>query len=139
MDPNSILLVDDEFDIVTIFKLGLENQGFKVFAFAEPLLALEHFQKEPQQYGLVISDLRMPEMNGYDFIKRVKELNSQVKVFFLTAFEIDDLEIKKVLPNVKIDEFIHKPILLKDLTIRIRKHIDGEAKTTHAEHHDSNQ
>jgi response regulator RpfG family c-di-GMP phosphodiesterase len=58
----------------------------------------------------VISDLRMPVMNGYEFIKKIKELKPQVKVFFMTAFEIDDIEIRRVLSYIKIDEFIKKPV-----------------------------
>ena len=70
----SILLVDDEFDITTVLRQGLEKQGFRVFGFTDPLLALEHFQINSDQYGLVISDLRMPAMNGYEFIKNIKKI-----------------------------------------------------------------
>ena len=85
-NANTVLLLDDEFDIITVFKQGLEKQGFRVFAFTDPLLALEHFQINSKQYGLVISDLRMPRMNGYEFIKKVKEMKPQIKVFFMTDF-----------------------------------------------------
>ena len=61
-----ILIVDDEFDIMSIFKEVLMNKGFHVFGFTDPLLALEHFQINIKRYGLVISDLRMPGMNGYE-------------------------------------------------------------------------
>ncbi len=110
--------------MVTVFKRGLENQGFNVVAFAEPLLALEHFQSKSKQCALVISDIRMPKMNGFEFIKKIKEIKPEVKVFLITAFQIDDIEFRRVLPSVKIDEFIQKPISLKDLAIRIRKHIN---------------
>jgi response regulator RpfG family c-di-GMP phosphodiesterase len=123
-DAYTILLLDDEFDMVTVFKRGLENQGFNVVAFAEPLLALEHFQSKSKQCALVISDIRMPKMNGFEFIKKIKEIKPEVKVFLITAFQIDDIEFRRVLPSVKIDEFIQKPISLKDLAIRIRKHIN---------------
>ena len=90
-----LILLDDEFDIIAIFKQGLEKQGFHVFAFTGPLSALEHFQINSKQYVLVISDLRMPRMNGYEFIKKVKEMKPQVKVFFMTAFEIDGSRTNK--------------------------------------------
>ena len=57
-------MFDDEFDITNIFTLALEQQGFHVVGFTEPLLALEHFQENSEQYGLVISDIRMPVMDG---------------------------------------------------------------------------
>jgi response regulator RpfG family c-di-GMP phosphodiesterase len=127
--PNWILILDDEFDIITPFKQELERDGYHVFAFTEPLLALEHFRINSKQYGLVISDLRMPGMNGYEFIKRIKEIKAEVKVFFMTAFEIDDIEFKRVLPSVKIDEFIQKPISINEITGVIGKYIDVQMKT----------
>jgi DNA-binding response OmpR family regulator len=120
----NILLLDDEFDIVAVFTLALEGQGFHVVGFTEPLLALEHFQRNYEKYGLVISDLRMPVMNGYQFIKqghKVKEIRPQVKVFFMSAFEVNRME----LPFVDIDEFIQKPILLDDLIKRVCKHMNS--------------
>jgi DNA-binding response OmpR family regulator len=102
----------------------LQKQGFEVFGFTDPLLALEHFQINSRKYGLVISDLRMPGMNGYEFLKRVKEIKPQVPIFLMTAFEIDDKEFRNVLKSVKIDEFIQKPISFKGLTEIIREHIN---------------
>jgi DNA-binding response OmpR family regulator len=122
------LLLDDEFDIVNVFKQGLERRGFQVFAFTDPLTALEHFYTNSKKYGLVISDLRMPRMNGYEFIKRVKEIKADVKVFFMTAFEIDDIDFRRILPSVKIDEFIRKPISLEDLSCVLKKYITIEIK-----------
>ena len=127
--PKWILIVDDEFDIIAVFKQGLERQGYQVFAFTDPLLALEHFQINSKQYALVISDLRMPGMNGYEFIKRIKEIKAEVKVFFMTAFEIDDVEFRRILPSIKIDEFIQKPVTINDLTSTISKYISVQMKT----------
>jgi DNA-binding NtrC family response regulator len=118
---NGILIVDDEFDITTVLRQGLEKQGFRVFGFTDPLLALEHFQINSDQYGLVISDLRMPAMNGYEFIKNVKKIKPEVQVFLMTAFEIDDKEFRRLLQSVKIDEFIQKPIAIKNLVELVRR------------------
>jgi DNA-binding NtrC family response regulator len=124
-----ILIVDDEFDVVTIVRRWLEKQGFHVFGFTDPSLALEHFRINCKQYSLIISDLRMPEINGYKFIKRVKEIKPDVKVFFMTAFEINDIEFRRLLPSVKIDEFIQKPISMDYLTTVIKKYISIGMKT----------
>ncbi|MGB8937060.1 MAG: response regulator [Candidatus Nitrosopolaris sp.] len=70
----TILILDDEFDIVTVFQQLLKNEGFHVFGFTNPLLAVEHFQINFKLYGIVISDIRMPVMNAYKFIKKVKEI-----------------------------------------------------------------
>jgi response regulator RpfG family c-di-GMP phosphodiesterase len=122
-DAYTILFLDDDIETVTVFRRGLEIQGFNVVAFAEPLLALEHFQSKSKQFAFVISDIRMSKMNGFEFIKKIKEIKPEVKVFLISSFEIDDFEFRKVLPSVKIDELIQKPISLKDLAIRIRKHV----------------
>lgn len=124
-NDSAILLLDDEFDIITAFTLVLEDKGFHVFGFTDPVSALNHFQMNSEQYRLVISDIRMPIMNGYEFIKRVKELKPQVKVFIISAFEIDDIEFKRELPFVKIDEIIQKPISLEDFTSTVSKHLSN--------------
>jgi len=124
-NTNAILLVDDEFDIVTVFTQALKEQGFPVVGFTEPLLALNDFHINSERYGLVISDLRMPVMNGYQFIKKVKEIKPRVKIFFISAFEIDDIEFRRELPFVKVDEFIKKPILLEDFISTVSKHINN--------------
>ena len=95
----------DEFEVVTILRQSLEKQAFHVFGFTEPALALEHFRINSKTYGLAISDLTMPKINGYEFIKKVKEIKPEVKVFLVTAFEINDIEFIRLLPSVKIDEF----------------------------------
>src|SRR4029078_5311081 len=87
----TILILDDEFDLVTILKRGLEIQGFRVFSFTDPFLALEHFKINAFNYNLVISDLRMPGMNGFEFLK-VKEIKSDIMIFLMTAFEVSDMQ-----------------------------------------------
>jgi DNA-binding NtrC family response regulator len=118
----SILVLDDEFDILTTIKSFLQKHGFHVYAFTDPHLALEHFQKNATIYYLIISDIRMPQMNGFEFIKKVKEIKPKVKVFFMTAFEINDIEFRRVLPSTRIDEFIQKPILLERLNALVQNH-----------------
>jgi len=124
-DTNAILILDDEFDITFSFKHGLEDKGFHVFGFTEALLALDHFRMNSEQYGLVISDIRMPVVNGYEFIKKIKDIKPLVKVFLMTAFRIDDIEYGRELQDVKVDEIIQKPILLEDFTSAVSKHINN--------------
>ena len=64
-------------------------------------------------------------MNGYQFIKKVKKIKPQVKVFFISAFEINDIELRRELPFVKVDEFIKKPNLLEDFISTVSKHINN--------------
>jgi response regulator RpfG family c-di-GMP phosphodiesterase len=87
-------------------------------------IASEWIHRSTDIIGLVISDLRMPEMNGYEFVKRVKEIKPGVQIFLLTAFEIDRDEFKNLFQSVKIEEFIQKPISFKRLAEKIRKYIE---------------
>ena len=116
--------------MTNLMLLSPSNKYWKIKAFMcldlqTPVLALNHFQMNSEQYRLVISDIRMPVMNGYEFIKRVKEMKPHVKVFIISAFEIDDSQFKRELPFVKIDEIIQKPISLEDFTSTVSKHLDN--------------
>jgi len=121
-DADAILMLDDEFDIMSMFTLALEHQGFHVIGFTEPMLALDHFQKNSDRYWLIISDIRMPLIDGYEFIKRIKEVKPDVKVFFMSAFLADDIQYRAGLSLVKVDEYIEKPITLNDFMNLVKKH-----------------
>ena len=112
-NADNILLLDDEIDIVTIFTLALKGQGFHVDGFTEPLLALEHFRKNFNKYALVVSDLRMPVMNGCQFIKQVKEIKPQVRIFSMSAFASDYVKFRTELRLAHIDEFIETKVSLR--------------------------
>jgi DNA-binding response OmpR family regulator len=112
----SILVLDDEFDLSMLVKQILRRDNFKnVFAFTDPLLALEHFKINHKDYSLIISDIRMPIMNGFEFVREARKINPNVKILLMTAFEIDDKEFVRVLPNPKIDGLIRKPTSAKQI------------------------
>ena len=115
-----IMVLDDDFDIVFPIKRGLQRNGYTVFAFTDPHLALEHFKINSSKYYLVISDLRMPSMNGLEFLKNVKRIRSDIKIFLMTAFEIADL--KSSIESLKIDEFFVKPFSIGELNATINNY-----------------
>ena len=130
--PNSqyILIVDDEPDILSIIRRVLEEYGFNVCCFTKPNIALEHYKTSPNSHGLVISDLQMPNINGLEFLRKVREINSHTKAFLTTSnFEMSDLGLL-LFPNSNsssslnliIDEFIQKPFSIEQLIVLIRKH-----------------
>ena len=111
-----ILVLDDDFDIVSIIKISLQKRRFNVFAFTDPFLALEHFELNSKNYGLVLSDVRMPGMPGFEFVRKVREIEPDVKILLMSAFEISDLEFSRALPSdTKIDGFVQKPVSPKEL------------------------
>lgn len=114
-----ILVVDDERDINTVVKKGLERVGFKVRTFNNPLDALSKF--EAGSYDVALLDIRMPSMNGFELYKKLREIDSKIKVCFITAFEMYEEEFKKLFPSYEVRCFIKKPIKLTDLIVEIEK------------------
>lgn len=122
-----LLIVDDDSDIVQVLKMGLLQNGFSVEAFTNPQEALQSFKSDAESYCLVLSDIRMPGISGIQLSKKIKEVNPNVKVVLMTAFEIRDNEFSKVFPSTQVDGFVQKPIGIKDLTDKILRLI-GDTK-----------
>jgi CheY-like chemotaxis protein len=117
------MVVDDEADIVEIMRKFLGKLGYSVSGFTNPLVALEQFELETKKYRLVISDIRMPAMNGYELVKKIQKLQPETKVLLMSAFEINPHDFSKVLPSVRVDGFISKPASLKQITSVIKSHM----------------
>jgi DNA-binding response OmpR family regulator len=122
-----LLVVDDDSDIVHVLKLGLLRKGFLVDGFTDPEEALYGFKSNANAYCLVLSDIRMPSLSGIQLARKVKDINSGVKVVLMTSFEIRDNEFSKVFPSTHVDGFVQKPIGIRDLTNKILT-IIGETK-----------
>jgi DNA-binding NtrC family response regulator len=112
---NCVLIVDDESDILNVIQRGLLMYGFKVCTFTNSLTALEHFNSNSQEHHIVISDIRMPGMNGYEFVKQVKKINPEVKIILMSSFGMENKEFSNTLPDVKVDAFIKKPFSFQSL------------------------
>jgi len=123
-----LLVVDDDPDIVQVLKMGLVKNGFLVEAFTNPEEALQSFKSNAESYCLLLSDMRMPSLSGIQLSKKVKEINPNVKVVLMTAFEIRDEEFSKVFPSSRVDGFLQKPIGIKDLTDKILSLIGDTSK-----------
>jgi len=113
-----IAIIDDEPDLAYLFKEALSQiDGVQVFAFTDPLLALEHFQANYQNYGVIISDYRMPTMTGMELLSKIKDVNPAVTRIMMSAFEIQDGLFQEY--NC-VDKFLQKPILMTDLINEVR-------------------
>ena len=109
-----VLVVDDESDILYIIKAALERENLSVLAFTSPKAALEHLQQDCKECSLVLSDIRMPEMSGFQFVREVRKLDPDIKILFMTAFEVNQSEFEQVLPSTQVDGFIRKPARPKE-------------------------
>lgn len=113
-----VSIVDDELDITNLFQDALSSNlnGTSIVSFTNPLTALNHFKENKEDYVLVISDLRMPELNGLDLLKTVKNLNANVRTILTTAYEVDeDRKIEEYAKKGIIDLLLAKPVKLKRL------------------------
>jgi two-component system, OmpR family, response regulator ChvI len=113
-----ILLVDDEHDITFSLRIGLENNGFVVDTFNDPQEALSNFKAG--LYDLLLIDVKMPKMNGFELYREIAKIDNKVKVCFITAFEVYYKSLRELFPTTKVDCYIKKPITTDDLVQRIK-------------------
>ena len=124
INSGSILVLDDDFEITTLIKIALQRHGYDVFGFTDPFLALEHFKINHSTYSLVISDLRMPSMSGFQFIQNIKLIRPKINVLLMSAFDvIGDSEFSTQSSEYEIDGFLQKPILIKKLNAIINSYL----------------
>ena len=122
-----ILLVDDEPDVTYTIKNILEDNEYNVDSFNDPILALNYYKVN--FYALVILDIKMPKMDGFELYTKIREKDPKVKICFFTATAMFTEEIKKALltlgKTINEDYFIQKPIrievLIKKITLIINK------------------
>jgi CheY-like chemotaxis protein len=115
----NILLIDDDEDILFTFASILQNEGFKTTSISNPIKALNYFsQIDPYHYDLIVMDIRMPGLNGIQLYFKLKVMNPDIKVLFLSALDAVE-ELLSIFPEVKSSEIIRKPIESKDLILKI--------------------
>jgi two-component system, OmpR family, response regulator ChvI len=122
----AILLVDNEPDNTSVLSMALEDEGFKVDAFNDPVLTLSNFR--PNFYSLLISDINMPKMNGYELYEEIRKLDNKVKVCFFTGSEVYNEGLRfpptEILTSAKC--FIPKPLAIDDLVRIVKAEVDIE-------------
>jgi two-component system, OmpR family, response regulator ChvI len=116
-----ILLVDDEPDITSSLKIGLEDNGFAVDIFNDAALALSNFKAG--MYALVLLDVKMPQINGFELYEKIRELDSKVKACFITAHEVYYDSLKEIFPDMDCDCYV-KSIKIDDLVRRVKAQVD---------------
>jgi CheY-like chemotaxis protein len=119
-----ILIVDDEQDITRLFKVALERAGFTVDVYNDPLESLSNYKTGV--YDLILLDIRMPQMSGFELYNKIKEIDDKVTVCFITAFEEYYDEFKKLFPHLKEAEcYIRKPVGMEDLIRIVKSHLNS--------------
>jgi DNA-binding NtrC family response regulator len=116
------MLVDDEPDVLATTRKMLEKNGYHVHAFGNPEKALQHIKEGCKECELLISDIKMQGLSGFELVRRVKEMRPELKVLLTSSFIIHKGEFEKVLPSIKVNDFVQKPYTKNDLIEAIRKY-----------------
>jgi DNA-binding response OmpR family regulator len=115
---NRILIVDDEPDIAQVLKMGLEKNGFAVDTYNDPLDVVSNFKAD--SYDLLLLDIKMPKMNGFELFSKLHQIDENVKICFITAYEIYYDEFRRMFPKIKVGCFIRKPVSIDNLARLIK-------------------
>ncbi len=116
-ENKKILLVDDEADIALALSLGLESNGFSVDTFTSSITALANFKSD--FYKLALLDIKIPEMDGIELYKKIRDKDKKIKVCFVSAYDVDYHTVKEYSTCI-----IKKPITLEDLLKRINTELE---------------
>jgi DNA-binding NtrC family response regulator len=121
MATKAIAIIDDEIDVMNLFKEALEQNGFLVCAFSDSIQAYKILEKEIQEYGLILSDFRMPNLNGYELCTKLRKLNPELEVILMSAYGTIECDTSKF-------PFIKKPILIAQLLQIVRKNFENTSQ-----------
>lgn len=123
-----ILIVDDEEDITASLKMALQDRGFTVTAFNDPMEAFSQFKAG--LYDLVLLDIKMPKMDGFELYQQLQKIDPKLRICFMTAFEVYFDALRELFPDAYSSVcFVKKPFMVTDLIQRITKEIhDGDDK-----------
>jgi CheY-like chemotaxis protein len=128
----TVMLVDDEPDILAIFKTYLTSEDYEVEAFSDSYMALQSFARsEPRHYDLLVLDIRMPTINGLQLYQRLKAVDPYVRVIFMSALEATD-ELVSILHGVKTVDVIRKPIDRKHFIQKVKATIESSHSGTNS-------
>jgi DNA-binding NtrC family response regulator len=117
-EKTTVLIVDDDIDTLTVTRRSLEHVGFN--AFVDPLAALHHVENDCKSCQVLVSDIRMPALTGFQLVRKVKDLRPEMKVIMMTMFEVNKREFEAVFPSTPIDAVIRKPFVPSQLMEKIR-------------------
>jgi CheY-like chemotaxis protein len=118
----TILIIDDDPDVTTVFGLGLQDEGFDIYTYNDPLEALSQFK--PNFYDLLLIDINMPKMKGIDLSIQLLELDTNVKICFITAGDANIEVLRELYPTRSIGCYIKKPVTIDQLVRRIKVELE---------------
>ena len=125
----NVMVVDDEAELANLYRECLKKSGFQTVSFTDPLLAVKDFSRNIDKYSLVITDLRMPHLNGIELANEIRHYNQQVQILLLTAYFDDDRLTSEDFINANFAEVVEKPVSLKVLLSRVSQLCNSSLRT----------
>jgi DNA-binding response OmpR family regulator len=111
-----IIVVDDEPDLARLFCDSLQSAGYKTQAFDDPEVAIEHISTNNSKISLVITDWKMPKLNGLELTKRISQIDDKIKVMLMSAYELDQDQLREINKN----DYLRKPVHMSKLIDSIK-------------------
>ena len=108
-------------NIISSLKIGLEDNRFEVDIFNDSILTLSNFKAGV--YDLLLLDVKIPQINGFELYEKIREIDSKVKACFITAYEVYYQSLKEIFPDIDFDCYV-KPIDIDDLVGHVKAHLD---------------
>jgi DNA-binding NtrC family response regulator len=121
MSTKAIAIIDDEVDLVNLFREALHMDGFQVCAFTDPIEAFNKIQNRLKEYSLIISDYKMPSMNGNELCNKLLSLNPELKVILISAYDDVQCDNSKFI-------FLRKPIPIPSLLKIVNENLTNKRK-----------
>jgi CheY-like chemotaxis protein len=120
-----IMLVEDDLDLLDMVGRYLKQWNFAVDPFNDPLEALAQFEKNPESYSLVITDIKMPQMNGIQMASHMLRAKPDIKIVLMTAYDVIPDDLKSSLPVVKYQDILRKPFRLLEMCNAVKKQLQA--------------
>lgn len=118
-----ILVVEDDPDLLDMVNRYLKQWKFDADPFNDPLDALAHFKENPDSYSLVITDIKMPQMNGIDMAGAMQRAKPDIKIILMTAYDVIPDDLESNLPIVKYKDILKKPFRLLEICNAVKKQL----------------
>lgn len=122
----SILVCDDEADLLLMFQIHLESQYnvLTVVSGRQCIDKINELKKKNEKIDLVLLDYKLGDISGENVARRIREIEKNIKILLITAFELEDHVVKNMIKNRYINDIINKPIQLEELSKKIEDHLD---------------
>ena len=121
----SILVCDDESDLLLMFQIHLESQYnvLTVVSGRECIDKINEIKKKNEKIDLVLLDYKLGDISGENVARKIREIEKNIKILMITAFELEDHVVKNMIKNRYINDIINKPIQLEELSKKIEEHL----------------